>query len=201
MNAIDPGSRRRSLTVPRPINAPLDPSAEVMIALLAPMLTRLARRYESDEHRCGDLRQEMLIALWLSLHGFDGRSSFRGWVNSVAHRIGLQHVAERRVNRRTERLSGNLQSLPGLLDPESMLAARERARTLLHLLSGLRPREREALLLHLQEFELDEVSQAMRICRTQARETLNRARRRLMMRMKKTELQSSYAKTRRHGCA
>jgi RNA polymerase sigma factor (sigma-70 family) len=158
-----------------------------MVTLLAPTLSRVARRYESDQQRCGDLEQEMLIALWLSLNTFEGKSSFQNWVNGVAHKVGLQYVAERRLSRRREEPSADLEVLQTSHDPEIIVATRERALTALRLLAGLRGREREVVLLHLQELELDEMSQAMRICRTQVRETLIRARRRLAKRMKKTE--------------
>jgi len=162
-----------------------------MMTLLAPMLTRVARRYESDEQRRGDLQQEMLIALWLSLDTFEGSSSLRNWVISVAHHVGAQHVAERRISRRTERLSDRLGPLAGPHDPESIVATRERARNLLNLLDSLRPREREVLLLDLQEFDLDEMGSVTKMSRTQIRETLVRARRRLMMRMKRAELRGT----------
>jgi RNA polymerase sigma factor (sigma-70 family) len=158
-----------------------------MVALLAPTLSRVARRYESDQQRCGDLQQEMLIALWLSLNTFEGKSSFQNWVNGVAQQVGLQYVAEQRLSRQREEPSADLEVLQSSHDPETIVATRERAVTALRLLGGLRGREREVVLLHLQELELDEMSQAMRICRTQVRETLIRARRRLAKRMKKTE--------------
>jgi RNA polymerase sigma-70 factor (ECF subfamily) len=188
MNAIEPGRGRRSLEIPTHLNLSAKPSAELMVTLLAPTLNRAARRYESDAQRCSDLQQEMLIALWLSLDTFEGRTSFRTWVNGVAHRVGTQHVTERRLSRRrSEPLRRELESLPTPHDPESILATRERALAALNLLDGLRKREREVVMLHLQEFELDEMSNEMKICRTQVRETLIRARRRLAMRMKKTE--------------
>ncbi|HWZ90109.1 MAG TPA: sigma factor, partial [Polyangiaceae bacterium] len=63
-----------------------------MVTLIAPMLSRIARRYESDVLRCSELQQEMLIALWLSLDTFAGSAEFQIWVNSVAHRVGTQHI-------------------------------------------------------------------------------------------------------------
>jgi len=191
MNAIDHGRHPRPLGLRTRPNLSAGPSAELMVTLLAPTLDRVARRYESDAHRRGDLQQEMLIALWLSLDTFEGSSSFRTWANNVAHQVGMRHIEERRLSRRTEPLSGELESLPSPHDPESIVATRERALTLLNLLDGLRQREREVVWLHLQEFEVDEMSSEMKICKTQVRETLIRARRRLMMRMKKTELRET----------
>ncbi len=43
-------------------------------------LERLARGYEADPDRRCDLVQEIHLALWQSLAGFDGRCSLRTWV-------------------------------------------------------------------------------------------------------------------------
>jgi RNA polymerase sigma factor (sigma-70 family) len=193
MNAIDPARGRRSLEIPILPNTTARPSAELMVTLLAPMLARVALRYETDEQRRGDLQQEMLIKIWLSLSTLEGSASFPAWVNRVAHQVGVKHVSERRSKRRSEQLSDNLETLVSPRDPESILATRERARAVLNLLGGLKPREREVVLLHLEEFELDEMSHSMKICRTQVRETLIRARRRLLKRIKKTEFRGSSA--------
>jgi RNA polymerase sigma factor (sigma-70 family) len=193
MNAIDPARGRRSLEIPIIPNAPSTPSAELMVTLLAPMLARIALRYEPDEQRRGDLQQEMLIKIWISLSTQEESASFPAWVNRVAHQVGMRHVSERRSNRRSEQLSDNLETLVTPRDPESILATRERALAVLSLLGGLRGREREVVLLYLQDFELDEMSHAMKICRTQVRETLIRARRRLLKRIKKTEFRGSSA--------
>jgi RNA polymerase sigma-70 factor (ECF subfamily) len=158
-----------------------------MVTYLAPMLGRVARRYESDAPNCGDLQQEMLIAIWLSLDSYERRSSFRTWVHTIAHRVGAQHVAKRRISRRTERLDNDFESLASPHDTESLVATHERALRLLGLLNGLRPLEREAILLDLQEFELHEMSQAMEISQARARDTLVRAKRRLTIWMKRTD--------------
>jgi RNA polymerase sigma factor (sigma-70 family) len=186
MNAIEVGHARRSLEVPTQPRSRLDTG--VLVNLLAPMLSSVAQRYESDAQSCSDLEQEMLIALWQSLSTFEGKVSLGKWMNSVVHRIGVQHLAARRASRRTERLSGKLGLMRDAEDPESILALRERAQAALDLVSGLTPREREVVWLHVQEFELDEMTCVMSICRTQVRETMIRARRRLMKRMKKAGL-------------
>ena len=107
MNAIEPRLDARQFEVSRHLRLVASPSADVMVSLLAPMLSRVARRYESDAPSCRDLQQEMLIAVWLSLDNYERKSSFRSWVQTVAHRVGAQHVAKRRVSRRTERLSND----------------------------------------------------------------------------------------------
>jgi len=191
MNAIEPVRGERWLRASARPNVVATTSAEMMVTLLAPMLRDVARRYESDVQRRRDLQQEMLIALWLSLDTFEESSSFRAWVKCVAHEVGEQHIEQQRSHRRSARLNMGLESPPNPQDPESILATRERAATLLGLLNGLCPRERDVVLLELQEFELDEMSRVLGISRTQVRETLIRARRRLVMRMKRTELRSA----------
>ena len=47
---------------------------------LGPAVERLARAYEADADRRRDLVQEIHLALWRSLAGFDGRCSLRTWV-------------------------------------------------------------------------------------------------------------------------
>jgi RNA polymerase sigma-70 factor (ECF subfamily) len=174
---------------------PTNANAEVMLTLLAPMLSRVARRYEGDSQRCSELQQEMLIAIWISLDTCERRSSFRTWVHSVAHNVGVQHIAERLRNRREARLNGTEEIPLNPYDPEALVAVRERAQTMLGLLGGLRQRERELVLLDLQEFDVSEMSAAMKLSQAQVRDTLGRARRRLMLWMKRTDLHDAPARS------
>jgi RNA polymerase sigma-70 factor (ECF subfamily) len=187
MNAIQSRSDTRSSDVSRRLRLVASPSAELMITFLAPTLGRVARRYERDAPSRRDLQQEMLIAIWLSLDSYEKKSSFRTWVQTIAHGVGAQHVAKRRISRRTERLTNDFESLPNSHDTESLVLTHERALRLLDLLNGLRPREREAVLLDLEEFELHEMSHAMEISQARARDTLVRAKRRLTIWMRRIE--------------
>ena len=55
-------------------------------------LERLARAYEPDLDRRGDLLQEIHLALWQSFGRFDGRCSMRTWVYRVAHNTATSRV-------------------------------------------------------------------------------------------------------------
>ena len=186
-NAIRRDRGNHTIDIPETQHLGSNPTAEVIVALLAPILRRVARRYESDRHLSSDLQQEMLIALWLSLDGFERRSSFRTWVHSVAHGVGMRHIAERRTSRQRDFVGGSGESPTSIADPESHLAIRERVLLLQSLLEKLREREREAVLLDLQEFGLYEMSDEMNISPAQVRDILTRARRRLQVWMKRTE--------------
>lgn len=57
-----------------------------------PALGRLARAYEADADARQDLLQEIHLALWRSMAGFDNRCSLRTWVYRVAHNAATSHV-------------------------------------------------------------------------------------------------------------
>ncbi len=151
----------------------------MLITLLEPMLNRVAQRYESDALTRRDLEQDMLVAIWLSLRAYEKQASLRTWAYDVAHDVGAQHMARHRLWRRNERLGHDLESVPNRHDTEAIITVHERALLLHALLGKLRPRERQAVLLDLQEFDAAEMSVAMQISKAQVRDTLVRARCRL----------------------
>ena len=55
-------------------------------------IERLARGYEANPEARRDLVQDIHIALWRSLAGFDGRCALRTWVYRVAHNTAVSHV-------------------------------------------------------------------------------------------------------------
>jgi RNA polymerase sigma-70 factor, ECF subfamily len=65
-------------------------------AIYGAALERLARAYEADPEMRRDLVQDIHIALWRSLEGFDGRCSLRTWVYRVAHNVGASHILRQR---------------------------------------------------------------------------------------------------------
>jgi RNA polymerase sigma-70 factor (ECF subfamily) len=72
-----------------------DSKFEEALKVFGPALERLARAYEADAETRRDLLQEILIALWQSLEGFDNRCSLRTWVYRVAHNTAASHVSRR----------------------------------------------------------------------------------------------------------
>ena len=82
-------------------------------------LKRLARAYEADAERRRDVLQEMHLALWESLAGFDGRSAFGTSVYRVAHNTATS-ICIRRKRRHPQ--------LVGLEDLESRIRSPNRER-------------------------------------------------------------------------
>jgi RNA polymerase sigma factor (sigma-70 family) len=162
-------------------------SKEALVGLLWPMLSRIARRYEPDRQLCPDLQQEMLIALWLSLDSADRKESFRGWLRRVTSEVGTRHVMAREGALPVTGSFRDGAESSRSPDPESVFVARERLTILLGLLDNLRPREREVVLLDLEEFDSHEIGAALQCSASQARDTLARAHRRLHVWMRRSE--------------
>jgi RNA polymerase sigma-70 factor, ECF subfamily len=118
---------------------------------LGPALERLARSYELDDHEREDLLQEIHLALWRSLEGFDGRCSLRTWVYRVAHNVGASHVLKQR-RRRPESLV-TLEALEGKRSDSDTEASVDREMTLGRLyavIHQLHPIDRQLFLLYLE---------------------------------------------------
>lgn len=116
-------------------------------------LTRLARAYEPDPDRRRDLLQEIHIALWRSLVGFDGRCSLRTWVYRVAHNTATSQVIRRRAHTPTLVSLDEVASLPddGLDEIET---DRQRPmERILRLIHTLEPLDRQVILLYLEDMD------------------------------------------------
>jgi RNA polymerase sigma-70 factor, ECF subfamily len=121
-------------------------------------LERLARAYEPDPERRRDLLQEIHIALWRSLAGFDGRCSLRTWVYRVSHNTATSQVVRRRP--RTPALASldEIETMPareyGAADAVDVEADRQRALDrMFALIQTLAPLDRQVILLYLEDLD------------------------------------------------
>lgn len=123
-------------------------------------LERLARAYEADADLRRDLLQEIHIALWRSLEGFDQRCSLRTWVYRVAHNVGASHVA-RQYRSRPQTLVG-LDEFENLPDPQAGEAAADRTMALnrlLEMIQKLKPLDRDVILSYLEGLDAAEIGE------------------------------------------
>jgi RNA polymerase sigma-70 factor (ECF subfamily) len=114
-------------------------------------MERLARSYEADLDACRDLVQEILISLWTSLEGFDGRCSMRTWVYRVAHNKAASHV--NRQMRLKQRTFVGLEDLPELADKsegEDAVNQGDVLKRLYQLIERLKPLDRQVMLAYLE---------------------------------------------------
>jgi RNA polymerase sigma-70 factor, ECF subfamily len=116
-------------------------------------LERLTRAYEADADVRRDLLQDIHVALWRSMPGFDGRCSLRTWVYRVAHNVAATHVLRQR--RRSQALVG-LEELENLPDENTGQQAADRSHALdrlLQLIQRLNPLDRQLILAYLEGFD------------------------------------------------
>lgn len=110
-------------------------------------LGRLTRGYEADPDKRRDLLQDIHLALWRSLEGFDARCSLRTWVYRVAHNTAISWVI-RQKRFKPEMLVG-LEELGEMAVPPD--ADRQIALDrLTQLIQRLKPVDREVILAYLE---------------------------------------------------
>jgi len=117
-------------------------------------IERLARAYEAEADARRDLIQDIHVALWRSLAGFDGRCWLRTWVYRVAHNTAASHVQKRR-RWRPER-GATLEALADIPDadnPEAAAGERQALGRLMDVIHALAAPDRQVALLYLEDLD------------------------------------------------
>jgi RNA polymerase sigma-70 factor (ECF subfamily) len=120
-------------------------------------LERLARAYENDHDRRRDLVQDIHVALWRSLGGFDGRCSLRTWVYRVAHNTATTHAIRDRRHKSMQWL--RLEALEDAPDPAPPPDQRLALDRLLDLVQRLEPHDRQVILLYLEGLDAASIAE------------------------------------------
>ena len=116
-------------------------------------LRRIARQYAGPDD-WQDLLQEIALALWRGLPGFEGRSRLSTWVFRVAVNTALQYARRRRPPG---------EPLPQGWEPTGSSDVDDPARLLETFLSSLDPVNRAVLLLDLEGLSRDEMAEVLGI--------------------------------------
>lgn len=154
-----------------------DQQYELVAKTYGPALDRLARAYEADPDWRRDLLQDIHLAIWRSLAGFDGRCALRTWVYRVAHNVGASHVLKRRSN--GLHLATLEEKAVAAIDvsPEQSAGDRQVLGRLMSLIRSLKPPDRQVMLLYLEDVDAAAIAEvtglsaravATRIHRTKA---------------------------------
>ena len=119
-------------------------------------LARVIARVVGDHGRAEDLAAEAFWKLWRTpqAHG----ESAGGWVYRTAVRMGLNELRTGRRRIRYEALAGGL---PHSLTPEEVHAAAEEREQVRRILSILRERQAELLVLRSSGLSYDELASAL----------------------------------------
>lgn len=114
----------------------------------APAIARLARSVEANPDQARDLEQEIHLALWRSLAGFDGRCALATWVYRVSHNVAASHVGRNAHGARLVALDDA--NLLAAEDPEAEIGAAQTIARLHALIRRLHSPDREVILLYLE---------------------------------------------------
>ncbi|MCA8900955.1 MAG: RNA polymerase sigma factor [Hyphomonas sp.] len=126
--------------------------------VFGPALQRLARATEANEDRRCDLLQDMHVALWQSLAGFDGRCSLKTWVWRVAQNVAASHVG-REARRNSGRMPlADAGDLPDTVSLSSLVEETDAARRLATWIRRLRPQDRQVMTLYLESLSGAEIA-------------------------------------------
>lgn len=141
-------------------------------------LERLARAYEADPEVCRDLLQDIHVALWRSLAGFNGRCSLRTWVYRVAHNVARSHVTrQRRTRPRVLVGLEDLERLPDTNQGEFSAQRRETLQRLLDLIQQLKFLDRQVMLAYLEGMKAAEIGEFTGLSASNVATKIHRIRR------------------------
>jgi RNA polymerase sigma-70 factor (ECF subfamily) len=131
-----------------------------VIARFGGAIARMARGYEADPDLRRDLEQDIQVALWQSLAGFDGRCALSTWVWRVAHNRATSHIIAQR--RRSRGNWSNIENIEIATDDPTPFerATSEQAMALvLSIIDRLDPPDRQILLLYLEGVAATEIGE------------------------------------------
>jgi len=112
-----------------------------------PALARLARGYEADPDKRRELLQEIHLALWRSLAGYQAQCGLRTWTYRVAHNTAITWITHQRRTRPDTLLSlDDVAPIADTPDPDRRLALDR----LTQLIQRLKPLDRQVILAWLE---------------------------------------------------
>lgn len=141
------------------ISATQDTLYQQAAADYAAALERLAHSYEAEAEARRDLLQDIHVALWRSLAGFNGLCSMRTWVYRVAHNTAVSHVLRER--RRRGQVMVGLEEIEEIAaaTPDGIPDRAKRLEELLTMVRTLKPVDRQVILAYLEDMEAAEIAE------------------------------------------
>lgn len=132
-----------------------------VVARFGAALERVALAFEHHGARRQDLLQEIHVAIWRSLSGFDGRCSLRTWIYRVAHNVAATHVLrDRRDQLKQSAGLDELEALPAAgPSPEGAMSERQALDRIEELIRRLAPLDRQVIVLYLEGMSAAEIAE------------------------------------------
>lgn len=145
-----------------PASAPMEvPRFEDLYDEHFDFVWRTLARLGVPERSLDDATHDTFVVVHGLLPGFEGRSSVRTWLYSIARKVARDHRRSRKRNVLTVDFTRVISREPS---PEEWTADRERAQALERLLEGLSEEKREAfVLVEIEELSVVEAAQALSV--------------------------------------
>ena len=151
------------LTVERAAAAPRAPDEEVLLLFdrCGSSLLRYAGSFGLSVQEAEDVVQDVFLALFRHLRLERSRQNLQGWLFQVAHNLALKQ--RRRLHRRpTEALDHRVLRHPDpSLNPEALLADRQRRERLAPVVQALAPRDRRCLQLRAEGLRYRDIASTL----------------------------------------
>ncbi len=139
-----------------------------------PALGRMAAAYEANPALREELLQEIAMAIWRALPRYRSQCPLRNYIFRIAHNRAVSHIA----------IYAAMPPTTGYADeqhahaesPEQRLAINERSEKLLKGIRALPTAQRQLVMLSLEGFSYDEISNITGFSKTNVGARLTRAR-------------------------
>ncbi len=154
----------------------------VLLERHGPAIFRLAYRMTGNEQDAEDVLQETFLRAFRHLHRFETEASFPAWLHRIAVNYSINFLRQRRREPRAWAPAAPFEpdgrdALPaGGPTPDGAAFNAEVRRQVLSMLDQLSPRERAAFVLrHFESRSIDEISAALGLGTSAAKQCVFRA--------------------------
>ncbi len=150
-----------------------------------PLIETVAEKYAEDGDDQDDIYQEICVRIAKRLHQYEGKGALGGWIQKLAHRVGLNWWNGRTAHEeRLERYEAEMLPMDlaeSLIDnPEKLFDYKEFLQGLGHVLTRLPERQSDVMILiHLHGLSFPEVAKILKSKESTIRSHHRHARRNL----------------------
>jgi len=116
--------------------------------------------YANSREDREDLRQEIILQLWKSYPGFQGKSKFGTWMYRIAFNTAITNIRKSKKHPIIEALSGTEQSIP---DREDIDYMNDDTNRLFEAIAKLKDVEKAIVMLYLEEKSYREIGEIVGI--------------------------------------
>jgi RNA polymerase sigma-70 factor (ECF subfamily) len=121
---------------------------------------KICNIYANSREDREDLRQEIILQLWKSYPGFQGKSKFSTWMYRIAFNTAITNIRKSKRHPMVEALSGVEQSIPAR---ENIGYMDEKMNSLFKAIARLKDVEKAIVTLYLEEKNYREIGEIVGI--------------------------------------